>query len=92
MKKVLACLLIAGGLAGCQSNREGDRALAGGLIGAGAGAIVGGVATRSAGGAVAGAVIGGAGGAIIGAATTPRRGYRTCRSRDEYGNRIRVAC
>lgn len=92
MKKIIACIIIAGGLAGCQSNRQTDRALAGGLIGAGAGAIVGGVATRSADGALAGAAIGGAGGAIIGASTAPQRGYRGCRGYDDYGNRIRVRC
>jgi hypothetical protein len=83
---------MTGGIAGCQSNRQSDRALAGGAIGAGAGAVVGGVATRSAGGALAGAVIGGAGGAIIGAATTPNRRYRSCYGYNDYGNRARVAC
>ena len=76
MKKTLSCLILVCGLAGCNSTRQSDRALTGGLIGAGAGAIVGGVATGTGGGAVAGAAIGGAGGAIIGASTTPRRYYR----------------
>ncbi len=75
MKKMIACLILVCGLAGCNSTNQGDRALTGGLLGAGAGAIVGGVATGTGGGALAGAAIGGAGGAIIGASTTPQRGY-----------------
>jgi predicted lipid-binding transport protein (Tim44 family) len=50
----------------------GQRAVGGGLMGAGAGALVGG-AVGGGRGAVAGAVIGGAGGAVAGAATTPQR-------------------
>ncbi len=76
MKKTIASLILLAGLAGCNSTNQNDRALTGGLIGAGAGALVGGVATGTGGGAVAGAAIGGAGGAIIGASTTPRRYYR----------------
>ncbi len=91
MKKALLCLLIAGSLAGCNSSRQSDRALAGGLIGAGGGALVGGLATGTGGGALAGAAIGGAGGAIIGASTTPRR-YGGCYARDDYGQRYRVSC
>lgn len=92
MKHIIACLLIAGSLAACNTVEE--RALGGGLIGAGTGAVIGGVATRSAGGALAGAAIGGVGGAVIGAATTPQRGYATrwCQGYDDYGNLVRVAC
>jgi hypothetical protein len=50
----------------------GQRAVGGGLLGAGAGALIGG-AVGGGQGAVAGAVIGGAGGAVAGAATTPDR-------------------
>lgn len=50
----------------------GQRAVGGGLLGAGAGAAIGGVAGGGR-GAVAGALIGGAAGAIGGAATTPQR-------------------
>ena len=96
MKKILTCLVLAGSLGACNSYNSTDRAVAGGLIGAGAGAVVGGVATGRAGGALAGAAIGAAGGAIVGAATTPQRGYyrtaRTCRGYDEYGNPVRVRC
>ena len=53
-------------LAGCGTD-PGDRALSGGLLGAGAGAAIGSV-TGSAG---AGAVIGGVTGAALGAATDP---------------------
>ncbi len=93
MKKILVAIGLAGSLAACNAYNPTDRALAGGVIGAGTGAVIGGVATRSAGGAVAGAVIGGAGGAILGAATTPQRQYRrTCRGFDDYGNPIRYRC
>lgn len=61
MKKFVACMILMSGIAACTPQEE--RALGGGLIGAGAGAAIGGLATRSAGGAVAGAAIGGAGGA-----------------------------
>ena len=50
-------------------HRPGDRALSGGLIGAGAGAAIGAVTGLGPG---AGAVIGGAVGAIGGAATHPK--------------------
>ena len=95
MTKLLAVLAISTALAGCQSNNPGDRAVAGGLVGAGTGALIGGLATGRAGGAVAGALIGGAGGAIIGAGTTPdRRYYRNnrCTGYDEYGDPIRIQC
>jgi len=61
---VLAALTLA--LAGCGYNR-GDRALSGGLLGAGAGA---GVAVLTGGSPLAGAAIGGAAGAIGGAVTS----------------------
>ena len=54
-------------LAACGDN-PGERALTGGLIGAGSGAALG--ATTGL-GIVPGVVIGGIGGAVIGAATTP---------------------
>lgn len=95
MKKFLACMLLAGGLAACNSVEE--RAVGGGLIGAGSGALIGGLATGTGGGALAGAAIGGAGGALIGASTAPQRGYRgyrqpSCTAYDEYGDPVRVAC
>src|SRR5215469_240169 len=49
----------------------GQRALGGGLLGAGAGAAIGGIAGGGR-GAATGALIGGAVGAVGGAATTPR--------------------
>jgi len=55
-------------LAGCGSD-PGDRAVSGGLIGAGTGAIIG----AAAGDAGAGALIGGLGGAAIGALTSPNQ-------------------
>jgi osmotically inducible lipoprotein OsmB len=94
MKHIFAAIVLAGSLTACNAYNPTDRAIAGGLIGAGTGAVIGGVATRSPGGAVAGAVIGGAGGAILGVATTPSRGYsrRSCRGYDEYGQYVRYAC
>ncbi|MCX7324551.1 MAG: bacteriocin [Hyphomicrobiales bacterium] len=92
MKKLIACVLVAGSLAACNTREE--RTLGGGLIGAGGGALVGGLATGTAGGALAGAAIGGVGGAIIGNATTPGRRYgrRWCRDYDDFGNPVRVSC
>lgn len=92
MKNLIACVLVAGSLAACNTREE--RAVGGGLIGAGSGALVGGLATGTTGGALAGAAIGGVGGAIIGAATTPNRRYRgrVCRDYDAYGSPVRVAC
>jgi osmotically inducible lipoprotein OsmB len=54
------------GLAGCGYNR-GDRAISGGLIGAGGGAAIGALA----GNAGAGALIGAGAGALTGAVTSP---------------------
>lgn len=94
MKKLLVGIVPASALAGCNPYNPHDRAVAGGLIGAGTGAAIGGLATGRAGGAVAGGVIGAAGGAIIGAATTPRPHYRArwCRGYDAYGYPIRYRC
>ena len=67
---IALCLVAA---AACTDPYDpGQRAVGGGLIGAGAGAAIGGV-TGGAGGAVAGAVVGGAVGAVGGAVTTPPR-------------------
>ena len=63
-----ALLLASLGLAACGYS-QGDRAVSGGLIGAGAGAAIGAVTGIGPG---AGAVIGGAVGAVGGAATSPR--------------------
>jgi len=52
----------------------GQRAVGGGLLGAGAGAAIGGLAGGGR-GALAGGLIGGAVGAVGGAATTPQPGY-----------------
>lgn len=60
------------GLAACTNPYDpGQRALGGGLIGAGTGAAIGGLAGGGT-GAAAGALIGGAVGAGVGVATTPR--------------------
>jgi osmotically inducible lipoprotein OsmB len=99
MKKLIALGVIIAPLAACNANSPTDRALAGGAIGAGAGALVGAAASGGRpGGVLAGAAIGGAGGAIVGAATTPSRPYyservsRRCRGYDAYGNYVSYRC
>jgi hypothetical protein len=93
MKKLLCistAILIAASAAGCNSSDPGDRAVAGGLIGAATGAAVGGLATGKWGGAAAGAAIGGVGGAVVGAATAPQQREPQCArwGRDYYGNPV----
>src|SRR5690348_4186 len=84
MKKTTFVLLAGAALAlaGCGSD-PGERALSGGLIGAGAGAAIG---AATGGSAATGAAIGGAVGAVGGAATSPcdvdlnnPNGRRDCR-------------
>jgi osmotically inducible lipoprotein OsmB len=91
MKNIAIIGLLALGLSACQSDTRTERAVGGGLVGAGAGAVIGGVASGTAEGALVGAALGGAGGAILGAATTPER-RRLCRGTDRYGNPIRYRC
>jgi hypothetical protein len=68
-----AILVLALSLTACTDPYDpGQRALAGGLIGAGSGAAIGAVAAGGT-GAAAGALIGGAVGAVGGAVTTPHR-------------------
>lgn len=88
MKSAVIVVAVALALAGCSQYSESDRAVGGGLLGAGAGALIGGAATGTAGGAVVGGLLGGATGAVVGAATTPKN----CWARDAYGNAFRVAC
>ena len=60
-------------LAGCTDPYSpGQRAIAGGAIGAGGGAAIGAIAGGGRGAAI-GALLGGAGGAVAGAATAPQR-------------------
>jgi hypothetical protein len=67
-----AALGMALALSACTDPYDpGQRAVAGGLLGAGAGAAIGGLAGGGR-GAAAGALVGGAVGAVGGAATTPR--------------------
>lgn len=71
--KAFAILAIALGLAGCTDPYDpGQRAIGGGLLGAGAGAAIG-AAAGGGPGAATGALIGGAVGAVGGAVTTPQR-------------------
>lgn len=76
MTRVVAPLAVAFGislaLGGCSDTyNPNQRAVGGGLIGAGAGAAIGGLAGGGQ-GALAGGLIGAAAGAVGGAATTPR--------------------
>ncbi|MDX6805284.1 glycine zipper domain-containing protein [Terrihabitans rhizophilus] len=63
-------------MAGTSFQAQAQDALAGGLLGAGAGAILGGAITGKAGGAAAGALLGGATGAIIADQNDRRPRYR----------------
>jgi hypothetical protein len=70
---IAAALGMALALSGCTDPYDpGQRAVGGGLLGAGAGAAIGGLAGGGR-GAAAGALVGGAVGAVGGAATTPQR-------------------
>jgi hypothetical protein len=70
--KRMVCVAVLGmalGLGACTNpNDPGQRAIAGGVIGAGTGAIIGGATGL---GPAGGALLGGAGGAAIGAFTAP---------------------
>ena len=72
-KATLALLVAAGvGLGACSNPYDpGQRAVGGGLLGAGAGAAIGGLAGGGRGAAL-GALVGGGAGALGGAATTPQ--------------------
>jgi hypothetical protein len=65
----MAMLVGAGFVLASCGNRPGERALSGGLIGAGAGAAIG---AATGGNPATGALIGGGVGAIGGAVTSPR--------------------
>ena len=70
--KIITTVLLVFILAAC-GNTRGERAVSGGLLGAGGGAALGGITGLGAG---TGALIGGAGGAGYGALTAPsRRNY-----------------
>src|SRR6202035_2515875 len=84
MKKLISsCAFAVGlamGLSACTDPYDpGQRAIGGGLFGAGPGAAIGGIAGGGR-GAATGALIGGALGAVGGAATTPSPSYYGYRS------------
>lgn len=90
LKNVTTGLALAGAiaLAACGTN-PGDRAVSGGILGAGAGAVIAGATGGSVG---TGAAIGAVGGAVLGAATDPcdlnlGDPYWRHRSRHEYYER-----
>lgn len=67
MKKIPLLVVVAASMAACGQS-TGDRAVSGGLLGAGAGAAIGGL---TGGGVGTGALLGGAAGAAGGALTSP---------------------
>jgi hypothetical protein len=74
MRRMLApgaALVLCAGLAACSNPYDpGQRAIAGGLIGAGSGAAIGAIAAGGSGAAI-GAAVGGSLGAVAGAFTAP---------------------
>jgi len=68
----VAAVGLALSLAACDPYSPGQRAVGGGLLGAGAGAAIGGLAGGGTGAGI-GALAGGGLGAVGGAATTPNR-------------------
>ncbi|MFZ2030387.1 MAG: hypothetical protein WAU68_08785 [Vitreimonas sp.] len=96
LKTTLAGIFVAGMLLTACGTTTSDRALSGGLIGAGAGAAVGSLS----GNAGAGAVVGGVAGAAAGALTSPSqvdlgdpvwRSHHHCVDRDSSGECVRWA-
>ncbi len=77
MKRLTLALAIVAPLAACGSS-PGERAVSGGLLGAGAGALVGSASGNTGAGALIGGGVGAAGGALT--APSRRRGYA-----DNYG-------
>jgi hypothetical protein len=75
-KIAISLALVAGlGLSACTDPYSpGQRAVGGGLLGAGTGAAIGGIAGGGRGAGI-GALVGGGAGALGGAATTPSRPY-----------------
>ncbi len=69
VSRIIGASVLALSMAGC-GHSPGDRAVSGGLIGAGGGAALGAVAGFN---PAVGALVGGAGGAAVGAATAPGR-------------------
>jgi hypothetical protein len=95
MKKTVGCslALLAGlSLAACQTPQQSN-ALAGGALGAGAGALLGSaVSGGNAGATLAGAAIGAGSGAMIGAASTPQPQGRCAQwGYDYYGHPVCTA-
>lgn len=83
----ISLTLVAGlGLSACTDPYDpGQRAVGGGLLGAGTGAVVGSLAGRH--GAAIGALVGGGLGAAGGAATTPNR-PQTYYQQPQYGQPV----
>lgn len=68
VSKIALIIGLAGGLAAC-GHSQGDRAVSGGLIGAGAGAVIGATVGNPLAGAAIGGAAGAAGGALIPSST-----------------------
>jgi hypothetical protein len=96
LKTAFAGIFVAGMLVSACGTTTSDRAISGGLLGAGAGAAVGSLS----GNAGAGAVVGGVAGAATGALTSPDqinlgdpvwRSHHHCVDRNSAGNCVRWA-
>ena len=74
MKRWVAVVALGLSVAACDPYDPGQRAIGGGLLGAGAGAAIGGIAGGGRGAGI-GALVGGGVGAVGGAVTTPPRPY-----------------
>ncbi len=89
MNKIITvslALAAAVSVSACQTPQQ-TNALAGGALGAGAGALVGSaVSGGSAGGALAGAALGAGTGALIGSAATPQPTGQCARWGHDYNN------
>jgi len=87
---LVAAALSMVALSGCGTTTS-DRAISGGLLGAGAGAVIGSVTGSAGKGAVIGGVAGAATGAVTGAVTRPDQVnlgtpvWRTCTRRNSAG-------
>jgi hypothetical protein len=80
---VIGAVLLLATTASADPYNPGERALTGGLLGAGTGAVIGAIAGGGHGAGI-GALVGGGVGAVAGAATTPARPPRHVYRRHYY--------
>jgi hypothetical protein len=80
---VVGAGLVLASAASADPYNPGERALGGGLLGAGTGAVIGAIAGGGRGAGI-GAAVGGGVGAVAGAATTPARPSRSAHRPRQY--------